>query len=149
MSEVLKLRKSSDNPTEVMGIIDRMNNLEHSNGMFMERFPASVKSWYLKFLNAKYHAPTAFELAKYAGDSDLEELLKFISGERRHPETQFPEYENMEKQAPEREIGPEVNWLALGYPYQHGKSRPDKDDPEVQEGLESLRSMGASRRDRM
>ncbi len=147
INEVIKLHTTSGEPGNVMMVIDRMNNLEHSNGMFMERFPADVKSWYLKFLNAKYHAPTAYELAAYLDDSDLRELIQYASGEQRHSAWENPDYQHMEKQGPEQEFGPQVNWLALGYPYQKGTDKPERSDPRVQERLDELRSMGASAED--
>jgi hypothetical protein len=143
MDRVLDLYSTSSNSKKILSIIDRMNNLEHSNGMFMERFPASVKSWYLKFLNAKYHSPTSYELARYIKDSDLRELIQYLSEERRHSQQEFPEYENMKKNL-QQEDG--INWLEKGYPYARGQKRPKKDDPKVQEGLSLLRNRGSSLR---
>lgn len=121
-----------------MGIIDKMNNLEHSNGMFMEKFPTDVKSWYLKFLNAKFSAPKVTQLAKYIKDKDLRELIIFFANDL--PDLiKHPDYRLIEKEMEEGE-----DWLALGYPYTPGTRKPKKTDPRVQENLKTLREKGAN-----
>lgn len=66
-------------PNKVQGLIDRINNLQHSNGLFMEHFPLDVQAWYEGFLNAKYHTPNADELAKNIPDWDLRGLLVAVA----------------------------------------------------------------------
>jgi len=132
MSKVIELKRTTET-TKALHIIDRMNNLEHSNGMFMERFPANVYSWYMKFLNAKYSAPNASVLAKYIGDADVREIVKFLADENpTHRDWETPQYELMQKEGPE---DPGEDWLAKGYPYAPGNKRPSKDDPRVQEDV--------------
>lgn len=122
-------------------VIDRMNNLEHSNGMFMERFPSKVQSWYLKFLNAKFSSPRVTDLAKYINDSDLREFIIFVSGDKWKVERyDEPDYRDIEKEGPP-EDEQEPDWLALGYPYEKGFTKPMRDDPEVQKNLEELREL--------
>jgi hypothetical protein len=138
MNYVIKLYSTPG--SNALDIIDRMNNLEHSNGMFMERFPASVKSWYLKFLNAKFAAPTVSKLAKYIRDRDIRELITFLAFEP-FMVPDYTDYREVEKEGPEY---PGEDWLSKGYPYAPGRKKPTRDDPEVQKDLEELRSVGAS-----
>lgn len=138
MDRFLELQRTrGDN---ALHVIDRMNNLEHSNGMFMERFPANVQSWYLKFLNAKFSAPRVSDLAKYIKDPDLREFIIYVSGDqwkvKRYDE---PDYRYVEKEGPPPSDEPD--WLALGYPYEKGFTKPMRDDPEVQKNLEELREL--------
>jgi hypothetical protein len=132
MDYVIKLSKTRGDAA--IHVIDRMNNLEHSNGMFMERFPASVKSWYLKFLNAKFSAPRVSDLAKYIRDRDIKELIIYLADEPLLIK-QNVDYRYVEKEGPE-DTG--EDWLAKGYPYAPGAKRPKRDDPEVQKGLEDI-----------
>jgi hypothetical protein len=149
MDKVIELSRGGG-PDKVMHIIDRANNLEHSNGMFMEHFPSSVLSWYGKFLNAKYNAPTAGVLGKYIGDSDLRDIVKVLDSRAhmiRKPKIEDggPAYHEMEKEGPD---DPGPNWRKLKYPYPKGTPKHErdirKDDPRVQKGLGTLRSRGSS-----
>ena len=65
-------------PNKVRTLIDRINNLQHSNGLFMEHFPSNVRSWYDGFLNAKYNAPTGSHLSRYIDDRDLRDLITHL-----------------------------------------------------------------------
>ena len=148
MDKVIELSRVG-NPDKVMQVIDRANNLEHSNGMFMEHFPGNVFSWYGKFLNAKYNAPTAGALAKYIRDSDLRDIvthLDFAAHYVRQPKIEDePGYHDMHKKGPE---APANNWRKLRYPYPKGtpsrERNINKDDPRVQKGLRGLRQRGSS-----
>jgi len=149
MDKVIELGRGGS-PERVMHIIDRANSLEHSNGMFMEHFPGNVRSWYEKFLNAKYAAPSAGAMAKYLGDPDLKEIVTLLdakSGTQRKVkiEDEDPDYENMKKDGPE---DPGTNWRKLKYPYPKGLPKGERDikkeDERVQRGLGNLRSRGSS-----
>ena len=138
MSQFIKLKSASGD--QALHIIDRMNNLEHSNGMFMEKFPPSVQSWYRKFLNAKYQAPRVSNLAKYIRDRDIREFIIYLSDDPlRVPDV--TDYREIEKDGPQEEG---VDWLAKGYPYAPGQKRPDRNDPDVQKGLKELREFESS-----
>jgi len=129
MEKFLQLRGGS--AEKLLPIIDRINNLQHSNGLFMEHFPKRVQGWYGKFLNAKYNAPTATDLARYLRDGDLRELIMFDSGPRQVRRQRYPSYETMEKDLPPAG----VNWRERGYPRKPGTRQVRRDDPAVQEGL--------------
>ncbi|OHD23347.1 MAG: hypothetical protein A2Y38_10405 [Spirochaetes bacterium GWB1_59_5] len=147
MDEVLNLAKASA-PDQVVHLIDRLNNLQHSNGLFMEHFPPKVKAWYLDFLNAKYHAPTPVELARYIPDSDLRQFLteaaRWDEGKMWHPEDTRP-FEKMKK---EDQSGHEEGhkWRDLGYPLAPGERERRREDPEVQQGLDEVRDPGLRER---
>jgi hypothetical protein len=134
----VKLASTAGPPQKVMFIIDRMNNLEHSNGAFLEKFPAAIRSWYPKFLNAKYSAPTVGKLVKYLSDRDIAEFLKFLANDAWESET----YEDLDYQSMGKENVQEINWDKL---VPDNKTKPkDKEDPRVQRGLNILRQRGAS-----
>lgn len=134
-------------PDKVHRLIDRINNLQHSNGLFMEHFPAEVQTWYGAFLNAKYHTPTVDELAKQIPDRDLRGLLVEVARSRRRPidwlYTPTPSYATMQKELVE--IGNQVNWRAKGYPAYKGSIQVDRFSDEVQDRLETLRALNSQR----
>jgi hypothetical protein len=148
MDKFIELVRTT-NPSQLPAIIDRINNLQHSNGLFMEHFPADVQQWYEPFLNAKYSAPTADELARYIGDRDLKNLLATVA----KPPLKFrPQdwvwqppgnYHTMTKEL--QDIGTAVNWREKGYP-KYKKSIPvDRFDPDVQDGLDVLKKLHEKR----
>lgn len=137
IDEFIKLHHTTGPASKLSLIIDRMNNLEHSNGMFMELFPGSVKSWYGKFLNAKYHSPTASDLARYMKDPDLRELIRWFD-QRQVKRELPPAYEEMEKATPPGALPPKY-WRERGYPYKPGESPRQRFDPEVQRGIPQSR----------
>jgi hypothetical protein len=141
MDLFLDLRRVSSAGKNLEHLIDRMNGLQHSNGLFLEQFPAKVVRWYKGFLNAKYHAPTSGDLAKYIPDRDLKEMFMFLSDAgagKAKPVSkdqweQLPEqYHEMGKDESE-DKGPD--WRAKGYPREKGYEQPDRFSEEVQRGL--------------
>jgi len=140
MDLFLQLRSTSGTGKNLEHLIDRMNGLQHSNGLFLEQFPSSVVRWYREFLNAKYHSPSADILAKYIPDRDLKELFMYLARMPGRPKAvspdqweQLPEhYHEMGKDESENK-GP--NWRERGYPYAPGKEQPDRFSEEVQRGL--------------
>lgn len=141
MDLFLDLKRRSAAGKDLEHLIDRMNGLQHSNGLFLEQFPASVVRWYKSFLNAKYHSPTAGVLAKYIPDKDLREVFMFLgeagAGQAkpvsRDQWEQLPEqYHEMGKDTSE-DKGP--NWRDKGYPRPKGVDQPDRFSEEVQRGL--------------
>lgn len=134
-------------PNQVQRLIDRINNLQHSNGLFMEHFPSNVQEWYNGFLNAKYHTPTADELAKQIPDRDLRGLLVEVARYGRRPldwmYTPTPAYSQMKKEL--GDVGNQVNYRALGYPRPKGMPQIDRFDPEVQSRLDVLRALDTQR----
>jgi hypothetical protein len=128
-------------------IIDRINNLQHSNGLFMEHFPSDVKSWYDGFLNAKYNTPTPDELAKFIPDRDLRGLLIEVAKMRRQPKdwqyTPPPAYDKMTKEL--EDLSGAVNWRAKGYPRYRKSIQVDRFDPAVQSGLDILKKLHEQR----
>lgn len=142
MDFFIKLVAHTSPDKTMMFLIDRINNLQHSNGLFMEHFPSDVKSWYEKFLNAKYHAPTAGELAKYIPDRDLKNLFLELTHYLYEPSFRGPgyqqsgpaeDYQNMTKDLP-----PGEDWRAKGYPFQKGLGQVSREDARVQRELEKL-----------
>jgi hypothetical protein len=141
MDLFLDLESKSSPGKDLEHLLDRMNGLQHSNGLFLEQFPAAVESWYKGFLNAKYHTPTAGVLAKYIPDRDLKELFMFLgeagSGQAKSVSKdqwdQLPEqYHEMGKDESEPKG---ENWRAKGYPKKPGANQPDRFSEEVQRGL--------------
>jgi hypothetical protein len=134
-------------PSQIEQLIDRINNLQHSNGLFMEHFPSNVKNWYEGFLNAKYSTPTADMLAKQIPDKDLSGLLYTIALDRLRPaDFQYmpgPAYHLMKKEL--ADVGTKVNYRELGYPRYKGVAQVDRFDPEVQFGLEVLKRLDTQR----
>jgi len=130
---------------KLMLIIDRMNNLQHSNGLFMEHWPKSVQSWYFKFLNAKYHTPKSGYLAKFIPDRDvrnvLMELSQYLNEGFKPPGWQDApaptQYQDMGKE-PLNLLDPPVNWREKGYPYAPGKKQIDRTNPAVRRNLRIL-----------
>jgi len=134
-------------PDQVNRLIDRINNLQHSNGLFMEHFPSEVRAWYEGFLNAKYHTPKADELAKQIPDRDLRGLLVEVARQGRRPAdwmyTPTPAYRSMRKEL--AEVGEKVNWRAKGYPAYRGVKQVDRFSPGVQARLDVLRALDTQR----
>lgn len=133
-------------PDQVQRLIDRINNLQHSNGLFMEHFPTDTQSWYLPFLNAKYHTPTADALAKQIPDRDLRGLLVEAAQYGRRPADWMyapsPAYHRMKK---ELEEAKGENWRGKGYPFAPGKSQINRFAPEVQARLDVLEALDTQR----
>lgn len=125
------------NVNDVVLLIDRMNNLQHSNGLFMEHFPSSVKSWYKSFLDRKYSARDAYTLAGFIHDSDLRDIIRYYD----QPST--PTFRDHGQGAPaipieEKKHQPGINWRERGYPREKGYKQPSRQSPEVQRGLSGL-----------
>jgi hypothetical protein len=137
---------SARSADQVLRLIDRINNLQHSNGLFMEHFPTDVQSWYMPFLNAKYHTPTADELAKQIPDRDLRGLLIEVARHGRRPAdwmySPSPAYHLMRK---ELEEVSGTNWRKEGYPFAPGKSQVNRFAPEVQARLDVLEALDTQR----
>jgi hypothetical protein len=137
----------ANTPNQIHRLIDRINNLQHSNGLFMEHFPPDVRVWYDAFLNAKYHTPTVDELAKQIPDRDLRGLLVEVAKTRRRPVdwvyAPTPEYHAMKKEL--QEVGTQINWRARGYPAYKGTKQIDRFSDEVQDRLEVLRALDTQR----
>ena len=138
---------SAKSPNQVQGLIDRINNLQHSNGLFMEHFPTEVQSWYGGFLNAKYHTPTPDELAKNIPDRDLRGLLVEVaqSGRRSFDWQYTPSKDYRKIQKDLAEVGNTVNYRAKGYPAYKGTVQVDRFSTEVQSRLDILRAMDSQR----
>lgn len=127
------------NVDKLIKLIDRINNLQHSNGLFMEHFPNSVQSWYMGFLNAKYHAPTGPDLAQYIPDRDLKEMLIWLTEpHRKRLKTVEQDYRGMGKDETFEQML-QKDWRSKGYPREPGTKQPDRFDPEVQKGLSTVR----------
>lgn len=123
--------------SKVILLIDRMNNLQHSNGLFMEHFPKSVQSWYEQFLNRKYSAKSAHVLAGFIHDSDLRDVIRW------HDFSNKPTFRDRGQGAPaipiETKNLPEgVNWRQKGYPRERGFKQPGRRSPEVQRDLDRM-----------
>ena len=148
MDKFIELVRTT-NPSQLPAIIDRINNLQHSNGLFMEHFPTDVQQWYEPFLNAKYSAPTADELARYIGDRDLKQLLATVA----KPFLKFRpmdwvwqppgNYHTMTKEL--EDLGDAVNWREKGYPRYRKSLDIDRFDPDVQDGLDILKKLHEKR----
>ena len=139
LDKVIELIQTQE-PNRILHIIDRVNNLQHSNGLFMEHFPKGVQSWYLKFLNAKYSAPTSSHLARFIPDRDLRDLFSWLGTLVRQTyvsDARFTEPRIDESQLKPVELG-DVNWRAKGYPAQPGYKQVDRFDPQVQRGLRDI-----------
>lgn len=134
-------------PNQVHRLIDRINNLQHSNGLFMEHFPSDVRAWYGGFLNAKYHTPTVDELSKQIPDRDLRGLLVEVARYGRRPVDWLyaptPGYHAMKKEL--QEVGEQINWRARGYPAYKGTTQVDRFSDEVQDRLNVLRALDTQR----
>lgn len=144
MDLFLDLQRKSAAGKDTEHLLDRMNGLQHSNGLFLEQFPKSVVRWYKGFLNAKYHTPDAGTLAKYIPDRDLKELFMFLAdaGAGRAKPVSKDQWEQLPEQYHEQgkddseDKGPD--WRAKGYPRKKGDERvdqPDRFSEEVQRGL--------------
>lgn len=131
----------------LMVLIDRINGLQHSNGLFMEHFPSEAKSWYPKFLNAKFNARDPETLAKFIPDRDLKNLLMEMA---HHSEEKFrapgwqdrPPESALQQVNPHLEDEPGINWRQKGYPAYKGAPTLDRSDPAVQRNLRMLRDFG-------
>lgn len=132
------LTKTKD-PKRVMFLLDRMNNLQHSNGLFMEQFPRNVQSWYFQFLDRKYSARDSWTLAKFIPDTDLRDIIQFFDRSGL-----VPVIRGEGQGAPDIPITPkevpvnDVNWREKGYPREKGYQQPSRSDPKVQRDLEHL-----------
>lgn len=139
---------AAKSPDQVQRLIDRINNLQHSNGLFMEHFPAGVQTWYGDFLNAKYHTPTLDELAKNIPDRDLRGLLVEVAQSGRRPAdwqyTPSKDYRKVQKEL--ADVGDKVNWRAKGYPAYKGVMQIDRFSKEVQSRLDVLRALDTQRK---
>ena len=147
MDLFIKLTKSTSPNTALMMLIDRINGLQHSNGLFMELFPGSVKSWYKKFLNAKFNSTDPETLAKFIPDRDLKNLLlemANISDDKfRAPGWQDrPGESGLQQADPHADDDPGINWRQREYPAYKGVPTLDRDDPMVQRQLRKLREFG-------
>jgi hypothetical protein len=115
----------------------------------MEHYPKDVQSWYDGFLNAKYNARRADELAKFIPDRDLRDLLIGVAetpGKRRMKDWRFtppPAYDQMKKEL--AEVGDGVNWRAKGYPRYKGTIQIDRFDDDIQDGLSTLKRLDTQR----
>lgn len=150
----IKLVNHASADKGTMFLIDRINNLQHSNGLFMEHFPSNIKSWYEKFLNAKFHTPSASELAKNIPDRDLKNLFLelthylYESNVTRMPGfQQAPISEDYQSMTKDLEKG--EDWRAKGYPFERGKKQVDRMDPRVQKELGKLKLFQDEREIRM
>ena len=130
-------------------LIDRINNLEHSNGAFSEHYPASVKACHAQFLNSKYSAPTGADLAKYIPDKDLrmvmieanqrgmgEQGLKPVTWKYEPPDA----YHIMIK---DLNAAGGKTWRELGYPRYKGDAgrQVSRFDPRVQKSLDTFKKL--------
>ncbi len=133
--DLLKTR----NPDQIMQLIDRMNNLQHSNGLFMEQFPSSVQKWYGKFLDRKYSARDSWTLAGFIPDTDLRDIVRWydrpLDPTLRDNRQGIPEIELQLKP-----LSKGVNWREKGYPKLPGWKQPSRKDPSVQKNLDSVPS---------
>jgi len=139
---------------DMMSIIDRINNLQHSNGLFMEHFPAAVQKWYLPFLNAKYHAPTPGALARYFEDRDLRDIVRWFDPAKKPlvapQEMRDKGYDKMEKEMEvildeHRKHKHDYPYYLLDKPIGRRKRQqpPERTDPKVQFGLQQIRDWEA------
>ena len=148
------------NPNKIRTLLDRINNLQHSNGLFMEHFPADVRSWYDGFLNAKYSAPTGAHLSRYIKDKDLKDYLTHMNlyglstSSRGNPplsqrQLRFSPPGNYHKMVKLLQVpAGTINWRKRGYPRYKGTVQLDRFDPEIQQGLGTLEAL-AKKRDRL
>jgi hypothetical protein len=144
LDKFVELVKTTD-VDKLIRLIDRINNLQHSNGLFMEHFPNKVQSWYMGFLNAKYHAPTGPDLAKYIPDRDLKEMLIWITEpQRKRLQTIEQDYRGLGKGESFEQMM-QKDWRSKGYPRKPGTKQPDRFDPDVQKGLGALRDYESRR----
>ena len=151
---------NTNSPNRIRTLIDRINNLQHSNGLFMEHFPGNVRSWYDGFLNAKYNAPTGAHLARYIPDKDLRDYLTHMNmyglstSQKRSPSMELRQvrfdppgnYHTMVKLLEDQEGA--INWRKRGYPRYKGKVQIDRFHKSVQQGLHALEEL-ANYRDRL
>ena len=126
----------------LMLILDRLNNLQHSNGLFMDHFPVAIKRWYLSFLNAKMNAPQG-ELVKFIPDRDVKNLLAELNHYLMDEKTQLPGYQQapakQEYQDQGKDLPVDLTWRKKKYPRKPGTKQVDRFDPKVQKGLNVLR----------
>ncbi len=131
---------------KVLLLIDRMNNLQHSNGLFMEHFPKNVQSWYERFLNVKYSARDAHTLAGFISDSDLRDVIQF------YDTSMQPTFRSKNQGTPsipiEMKDAPEgaINWRQKGYPRERGFKQPPRRAPDVQQGLHGVPNLWDSQK---
>jgi hypothetical protein len=146
---------ATTNPNQLITIIDRINGLQHSNGLFMDHFPPQIKKWYFGFLNAKFAASSTQSLIKHIKDSDLRSYLNFLISNsygvtdptRRLQDEQEakwgPDFRKFEKVL-EHMGGPD--WRKLQYPYSKGTGKPDRFDPEVQRHITTFKELESMRK---
>ena len=137
LDRFLDLMKTNE-PSQISGLIDRMNNLQHSNGLFLDHFPSKVKAWYEKFLTRKYSAKDSYTLSGSIQDSDLRSIIRWAD---RYARTRFLDHGQREPEIPlQYKNLPEgtVNWREKGYPRERGYKQPGRQDPAIQKGLEHL-----------
>jgi len=138
LDKVIELAGAQE-PNQILHIIDRVNNLQHSNGLFLEHFPKNVQSWYVKMLNAKYAAPTVSHLSRMIPDKDLRDLFSWLGtlvGQSYVSDLRFqPLSVKQEDLKPEETSS---NWRARGYPAHPGYTQVNRFDPQVQRGLDRL-----------
>ena len=150
-----QLKQGVSATDKLVALIDRMNGLQHSNGLFMEHFPSGVANWYPAFLNAKYSTPDPENLARYIKDKDVKEVFFYLAPHtgkakpvgRQQWEQEQPHYHTVEKETGE---DPGPNWREKGYPKKPDYVQPDRFSPEVQRGLgpTSLKKIKQTREER-
>lgn len=146
---------ASKSPSQVRTLIDRINNLQHSNGLFMEHFPSDVRQWYDGFLNAKYNVPSGSHLARYIDDRDLRDLITHLDSfgvdRERSPRIQDRNlryeppgnYHRIEKEL--EDSANAINWRKRGYPKFKGYVQVDRFSPQVQQNLGILAELATDR----
>jgi len=147
MDLFIKLTGHTTPNQALMVLIDRINGLQHSNGLFMEHFPSAAKSWYPKFLNAKFNTKDPETLAKFIPDRDLKNLLMEMA---HHTDDKFrapgwqdrPPEGALQQVNPHADDDPGINWRSRGYPAYKGAPTLDRDDPAIQRNLRKLREFG-------
>ena len=138
------------NPRQLPSLIDRMNNLQHSNGLFLEQFPNAVQRWYIPFLNAKANTTKGSDLARHIWDADLRGIvLEACGGSHVRDEDQavvVGKWHLMDKMRDQVEgYVKMVNWRKQGYPRYRGTLQVDRFDPRVQGGLRDLEQLSNKR----
>jgi hypothetical protein len=127
-------------PDKVISLIDRMNNLQHSNGLFMEHFPKDVQGWYGRFLDRKYSVRDVYTLAGFIRDSDLRDTIQFYDVANKptfRTKNQGPPSIPIEK----KNLPEGTNWRQKGYPREPGFKQPKRKSPNVQRDLGNLKDI--------
>ena len=141
---------ATTSPARLPGIIDRINNLQHSNGLFFEHFPKHVQLWYEKFLSAKYSSPTGEVLSKFIPDRELRmvmieannRVIRPVAWKYAPPDRKYQFYVKELEGA-----GEKINWRERGYPRFKGEAGKQRSrfDPLVQDGILTLRQLDTNR----